>query len=101
MANITMPFASFDGGLVTVRYVYNDANMNIGRVLVTNNSDYSVWVQASEPVVGTVEWTIAPHSDVWRVLGSYKLVLLPIGPDNPDGPLLTMGNLILRARYPA
>jgi len=96
MANITVPIMSINGGLVLVEVTVNDANLNVGRFTVTNDSDYAVYLVASAPAVGAVTWTVPAHTTQFRVLGSFKLVAT----GDPGSPL-SMGDFTTQIRWPA
>lgn len=53
-AIVTLEFASFGNGIVTVTFDYNQGNGNVLRFTCTNNSDFGARFRVLEDVGGTV-----------------------------------------------
>lgn len=107
MATVTETIASFNEGQVRVELDYNDANLRIGRGRVINNSTFSVWMQIVKPSRNIDRsFTVDAGQTVSRNLPSGLVYqwLLDEGLDGQGEPLgynLSLGDIVIRCRWPA
>jgi len=100
-AIVTLDFASFGGGAVTVTFDYNENNGNVVRFTCTNNSIYNAWfgVYLVDPDT-QAETLVYERTCVANDVTIQNVAGTTLAWDTVDGGLM-MGNYQFRARWPA
>lgn len=95
MALITLPIASFNNDQVLAQIIYNDANLNITRVQVVNNSPYPATIWARDIVtLASGELTVAGNTTTSKAVSGLKYTIDPAGE-------MMLGNVLIGARWPS
>lgn len=103
MAQITVPIASFAGGLVVISIRYNNVTWAINRVSGINNSDSPVVCTATRPGYPTQEVTIPAHNSYQRSVAALRFQYVEDEGDdvngNPLGYNISLGDIEISCRW--
>lgn len=106
MAETIVAIASFNNGQVVTELVYDDVSLAIKRIQATNDSDYPCSIRLRKANILVREHVVAPHSSKGRNLpaGIAFVNVLDEGMDEDGNPLgynISLGDIVIRCRWPA
>ena len=106
MANVVDAIASFNDGQVVVEIVRDDVSLAIKRIQAINNSEYPCAIGLRKANVLVREHIVRAHSSGGRNLPAQIVFvnMLDEGNDadgNPLGYNISLGDIVIRCRWPA